>query len=416
MSTIANERVKIKKKLMGSADTLSRSEFEQLERRDRISLIRRLIPIGLMAVAEELQKEVDELVQQSVDSKTGKPGIKKHGSNPGSVILGNQRVPIRVPRIRNDTGDLSLETYDLLHEDLFPETLYKTILGGVSCGKYESTVDDHDGSISKSKSTISRKFVVQSDKELQLLQNRDLSGHDFVVIFIDGKTFQKDQMIISLGITLEGEKIILGFVQSGTENTLVVNHFLQSLIDRGLKCEQGFLAVTDGSKGLIAGLKKAFHKRVVIQRCQWHKRENVISYLPKNEQEFMKTRLQKAYERPILSEATELLKSIQDELDKTNQSAAASLREGINETLTLHRLGLFSKMGISLKTSNCLESINSSVEKICGKVNNWKNSSQKQRWLASALREIEPGLRRIQGCDHLPELRKALKKELELGA
>jgi len=242
-----------------------------------------------------------------------------------------------------------------------------------------------------------------------------LSGHDFVVIFIDGKTFQKDQMIISLGITLEGEKIILGFVQSGTENTLVVNHFLQSLIDRGLKCEQGFLAVTDGSKGLIAGLKKAFHKRVVIQRCQWHKRENVISYLPKNEQEFMKTRLQKAYERPILSEALELLKSIQDELDKTNQSAAASLREGINETLTLHRLGLFSKMGISLKTSNCLESINSSVEKICGKVNNWKNSSQKQRWLASALREIEPGLRRIQGCDHLLELRKALKKDLELG-
>jgi transposase-like protein len=399
---------------MGEAESLTRAQYEALERRDRISLIRRLIPIGLMAVAEELQKEVEELVQQSLDPETGKARVIKHGSNQGSVILGNQRVPVRVPRVRGENGDISLESYDLLHNDLVPETLYKTILGGVSCKGYESTIENHSGSISKSKSTISKRFIAQSEKELQLFQNRDLSGYDFIVIFIDGKPFYKDQMIISLGITMNGEKIILGFVQAGTENTIVISHFLQSLMDRGLKIDQGILAVTDGSKGLISGLKQAFNKKVVIQRCQWHKRENVTSYLPKNEQEFMKTRLQKAYERPTLSEAEELLNSIQDELDKTNQSAASSLKEGLKETLTLHRLGLFAKIGVSLKTTNCLESINSSVEKFCGKVRYWKNSSQKQRWLASALRETEPTLRTIKGYSHLPELRTALKKELGL--
>lgn len=400
---------------MGDEEPLTRSQYEALERQDRIALIRRLIPIGLMAVAEELQKEVEELVQKSIHPETGKATVKKHGSNQGSVILGNQRVPVKVPRVRGENGDISLETYDLLHRDFVPETLYKTILGGVSCKGYESTIENHSGSISKSKSTVSRRFVDQSEKELQQLQNRDLSAYDFIVIFIDGKTFFKDQMIISLGITMDGEKIILGFVQAGSENTTVINHFLQSLMDRGLKVDQGILAVTDGSKGLISGLKQAFLKKVVIQRCQWHKRENVISYLQKKDQEFMKTRLQKAYERPTLIEAQEMLKLIQEELDVTNQSAAASLREGLNETLTLHRLGMFAKMGISLKTTNCLESINSSVEKFCGKVHRWKNSSQKQRWLASALREIEPNLRRIQGCGHLPELREVLKKELGLG-
>lgn len=401
-----------KKKIIGEAEMLTRAEFKALQRRERILLIRQLIPIGLMAVAEELQREVDEIVTKSMDSSTGKSTVKKHGSNPGSVILGNQRVPIRVPRLRSDLGEVFLEGYDLLHNDYVNETLYKSILEGISCKKYETTIEDRKGSISKSKSTVSRRFIAQSENELKKLHGRDLSGFDFVALFIDGKYFCDDEMIIALGITIEGEKKILGFVQSGKENGLVVRNFLQSLVNRGLNADKGLLAVTDGSKGLISGIKQVFQKKVIIQRCQWHKRENIISYLPKEDQDYMRKRLQKAYDRPNLKEASDLLKIIQNDLDKTNQSAAGSLKEGLQDTLTLHRLNIFSKVGISLKTTNCIESINSSVEKYCKKIHYWKNSSQKQRWLASALNEIEPALRRIKGSDHLLELRTALEKEL----
>lgn len=153
-----------------------------------------------------------------------------------------------------------------------------------------------------------------------------------------------------------------------------------------------------------------------MHRCQWHKRENVVSYLPRSEQAAMRKRLQRAYERPTYAEAKEALEKILAELEEQNQSAAASLREGMEETLTLHCLGLFGKLGRSFKTTNCLESINGLVEERCGKVDHWKNSSQKQRWLATALLEIEPRLRKVMGYKWLPALREALMKDLKIEA
>ena len=299
-----------------------------------------------------------------------------------------------------------------MHKDIDNNILYNSIINGVSCRKYESTIENQSGSIAKSKSSISRKFIAESNYQLKEIQNRDFSAYDFIAIFIDGTPFSKDQMIVALGITMTGQKIVLGFVQAGTENSLVIGHFLQSLLDRGLKINQGILAVVDGSKGIIAAVKKIFYKQVVIQRCQWHKRENVVSYLPKLEQDVMRKRLQSAYEKPLLKEALDAFKPIQKELEDMNQSAEASLKEGFEETLTLHRLEMFAKIGISLKTSNCLESINSSIERNCGKITRWKNSSQKQRWLAGALMQAESTLRILQGFKHLPDLRTAIKKDL----
>lgn len=301
-----------------------------------------------------------------------------------------------------------------MHHEADRETLYNAILRGVSCRDYESTVTDHKGSISKSKSTVSRQFVAMSAKQLKEFQGRSLSGQDFVSIFIDGKSFAADQMVIALGVTTEGKKLFLGFVQTGTENGRSVGLFLRSLLLRGLNVDQGILAVTDGSKGFISALKEVFAKKVVIQRCQWHKRENIVSYLPKGEQEQMRNWLQNAYDRPTLAEATGSLAEIANGLRGTNQSAAASLEEGFHEALSLHKLGVFSQIGKSFKTTNCLESANASVERICGKIDHWKNSSQKERWLASALSQIEPQLRRVKGYEHLGELRTALKRELAL--
>ena len=402
-----------KKKLMGTAEVVKREEFERLQREDRIKLIKQLIPLGLMAVAEELEREVDELVGPAyVRSHDGKN--RRYGSNPGSVILGNQRIPIRVPRVRNDAGEVPLQSYDLLHSEEPAETLYQSILQGVSCRGYEETIGNHWGSISKSKSTTSRRFVEASSRRLKELQNRNLSKFDVVALFLDGTPFADDQMVIALGVTSEGRKVVLGFVQTGTENTRSVSQFLGSVVERGLGIEQGILAVTDGSKGLISALRSSFRGRVMIQRCQWHKRENIVSYLSKSDQAPMRQRLQHAYERPTLEDALKSLSQIEADLLDSNQSAASSLREGFDEVLSLHKLGLFGKMGRSFKPSNCLESLNATAEKFCGKVDYWKNSSQKQRWLASALLEIEPNLRRVQGYQHLDELRGALKRELKL--
>jgi len=221
-------------------------------------------------------------------------------------------------------------------------------------------------------------------------------------------------MIIALGVTMTGEKIPLGFIQAGSENERVVKEFLRVLIDRGLRIDEGILCIIDGAKGLHSAIRKVFAQKALIQRCQWHKRENVVSYLPKSQQSTWRRKLQRAYEKPTYEEARTALNRLKPELKLLNESALASLEEGFEETLTLHRLGLFAQLGISLKTTNCIESVMSLVSQYTDKVDCWKNSSQKHRWIASALLEIEPRLRRIKGYRYLPALRNALKQRLHL--
>ncbi len=223
-------------------------------------------------------------------------------------------------------------------------------------------------------------------------------------------------MVVALGITLSGEKRFLGFVETDTESEQVLTPFLRSLTERGLDISQGLLVVIDGGKGLRAAVKKAFRSRALVQRCQWHKRENVVGYLSRSEQSPLRKRLQRAYERPEYNEALTALTQLHRELEERNQSAAASLEEGLEETLTLHRLGVYGVLGRSLKTTNCLESVNALIEGRCAKIDHWKNSSQRQRWLATALVDIEPRLRKVVGYRHLPKLRQALKRELKIEA
>ena len=221
-------------------------------------------------------------------------------------------------------------------------------------------------------------------------------------------------MVIALGITLSGEKRFLGFVETDTENAPVLTLFLRALVERGLDLSQGVLVILDGGKGLRAAVRKAFRGRALVQRCQWHKRENVVSYLGKHEQVVWRQRLQRAYNRPDYNEAIGALETLHRELDERNQSAAGSLAEGLDETVTLHRLGLFGVLGRSLKTTNGLESVNALVEERCAKVDHWQNSSQRQRWLATALLDIEPRLRKVAGYRHLPKLRAELKQALKI--
>ena len=194
----------------------------------------------------------------------------------------------------------------------------------------------------------------------------------------------------------------------------VVTPFLRSLGERGLDVSQGLLVIVDGGKGLRAAVRKAFRHRALVQRCQWHKRENVVSYVATREQPVWRQRLQRAYNRPEYDEALAALRSLQRELEDRNQSAAGRLAEGLDETLTLQRLGVYGVLGRSLKTTNGLESINALIEERCAKVDHWQNSSQRHRWLATALLDIEPRLRKVMGYRHLPRLRDALKRALKI--
>ena len=240
-----------------------------------------------------------------------------------------------------------------------------------------------------------------SAAKLRELQERDLSDEDVVAVVLDGKTFADATMVMALGITLAGAKRFLGFVETDTENEKVLTPFLRSLVERGLDVSQGILVILDGGKGLRAAVRKAVRDRALVHRCQWHKRENVVSYLAKTEQASWRQRLQRAYNRPDYDETRAVLETLHREPEDRNQSAARSLAEGFDETLTLHRLGLYGVLGRSLKTTNCLESVNALVEERCAKVDHWQNSSQRHHWLATALLDIEPRLAQGDGVPAL---------------
>jgi len=404
-----------KTKVLGEPQIIRKEDYEGRDIDVRVEMIRSLITVGLIKVYEELNSEVERLAGALHSRKEALGLGSRHGSNRGTVRLGGQKIPVIVPRIRKGGEEVQLESYRRLHRGEEPnEVLLRRVLYGISCRNYEMAAESVPGAIGLSSSTVSRQFIEASAEELKKFREKDLSAYDIAVIFLDGKTFAEDTMVIALGITISGEKVILGFVQTETENKKVISQFLSSLVDRGLDVSSGVLFVIDGAKGLRSAVKGVFEGRVLVQRCQWHKRENVVSHLPRSDQKYWRKRLQKAYQRPTYEEAKRELSKIREELELINQSAVGSLDEGFEETLTLHRLGLFSLLGRSLKTTNCLESINAMTEERCSKVDSWKNSNQKQRWLATALIDIEPRLRKLLGHRHLPKLREMLMKKLKI--
>ena len=272
--------------------------------------------------------------------------------------------------------------------------LFRKVRRGLSCRDYAACAEAVPEAFGLSASSVSRRFIRASTRALRTLCERRLDRDEFVALVLDGKTFAEDSMVIALGITTTGEKKILGFVQTATENEPVCAVFVRELVERGLRTERGLLCVIDGAKGLRKAIQTVFGLQATVQRCQWHKRENVVWYLPKGQQASWRRRLRQ-------------------ELRPVNLSAATSLDEGFEETLTLHRLGVFVTVGLSLKTTNCLESLNAQLGQLTDKVDRWRTSDQKQRWVASALLAIEPRLRRIKGYRHLLQLQGALQRELQ---
>ena len=381
----------------------------------RVEMIQALIPLGLQAVEEELQAAVAQLAGPRYQRGPDDRRYYRWGAERGSVYLADQKVPVRVPRVRDVHADreVRLPVYERLQEPRGGDTqLMGRVLRGLGCRNYQETAALVPEVFGLSASTVSRRFIRASAAKLEALMERDLSGHDLTALFLDGKSFGDDEMVIAIGVTIQGKKVVLGMVQTASENTAVCRAFLKSLVERGLQFDEGLLVVVDGAKGFHRAVREVFGRAAVIQRCRWHKRENVLKYLPESKRPAMRRRLQAAWQQPTYEQAKAALKRVRSELALMNQSAAKSLDDGLEETLTLHRLGLAEELRLSFATTNVIESIQAHVGRLTDHVDHYRNSEQKQRWVGTALLEIEPRLRRVRRMKHLPALRAALQREM----
>jgi putative transposase len=404
MKTIAKKGSRINQRMALQALSEKELHFEE-----KMASIQTLIELGMKAAAEEIQKDFEALVGRRYEH--GK-AMGPWGSNRGSICLGDQKVGLDVPRARNArTGEEgTLPSYERLQNPrVIEETALRRVINGISMRKYKEAALSIPETFGISRDSVSRHWIRASAKKLATLNERSLAKYDIVAIFLDGKYFSSDhEIVVALGVTLTGEKIVLGMIETSTENYGVCRDFVRGLIHRGLCVDHPILCIIDGGKGLHKGVQEVLGDQAVVQRCQWHKRENVLRYLPKSRQGEFRRKLQGAYEQPTYDAAKKTLEAIKRELRNINLSAVNSLEEGFEETLTLHRLGMFEKLGRGFKTTNVIENVNSLLGIYTDRVDYWKNSEQRQRWVATALLQIEPKLNAVSGYQHLPQLRTAM--------
>jgi putative transposase len=379
-----------------------------------VALIQALIPLGLRAVEEALQQEVTALAGPRYAHGDGHPEVVRWGRQAGSIYLAEQKLPITVPRVRDVARrtEVPLTTYAQLQIPRAQDVgLFRRVLAGVSCREYAAAAEAVPAAFGLTKSSVSRRFLRTSATALRQLQERRHDDAEWLVLLLDGKHFAADQVVMALGVTTTGEKRLLGMVQTATENKRVCAAFLQALIARGFRAPHGLLVVLDGAKGLRAAVQEVFGD-VPVQRCQWHKRENVVSYLPPAQHGVWRRKLQAAYAHATYADAKRALQRLERELRLRNVSAAESLLEGLEETLTLHRLGVFPELGTSFKTTNLIESVMARVAAKTRRVARWRTSDQQRRWCAAALLQHEQQFRCVKGVKHLPLLMHALRSSI----
>jgi transposase-like protein len=384
----------------------------------KLTALQHHLDISRMLVNDILEDEVNQYAGPWYSHDKPHNGrYSRWGTNPGSIKLGDRRIRVAVPRIYDNESDSNkpLETYNKLREiESIDDRILKAVLLGLSTRDYEQVIGNLLDGFGLSSSSVSNEFIEQSSQKLESFENRDLSDYDFVSLFIDGKYLAKEQIIIVLGVTIKGDKIPIGFVQSNSENSNVIKDLLINLIERGLRYEEGLLCVIDGSKGAYKAIKETFGNYALIHRCHWHKRENVLKYLNENKQDHYRKRINRAYRSDDYDEAQKLIKEIITDLKTDNLSASRSMEEGLEETLTLHRLGLIEDFRRSFATTNCIENLNSQIEKYLRKVKYWKTSTQKHRWVASALLDVENRMRKVNNYTKLSVMRNKIKHELKI--
>ena len=381
--------------------------------------------MGLTDAIERISRDAGLMLINSVmESECTRIAGVKHSKNPnrlanwwgqddGHVYFDGKTIPILKPRLRgNDKKEIPLKTYKMLQNpDGIKEAAHRKIILGLSSRNYEEASESFLKGYGIKKSSISRSFVKATAGQLKEFLERDLNNLSLCAIYIDGKSIKGEMLVVALGIDTSGVKHVLGIRQGATENSAVCVDLIEDMVRRGLDSRGNYLFVLDGAKALRSAVTRVFGVDVHIQRCQVHKKRNVIEYLSKAHRAQIGTRISKAYDMKDYDEAKSSLELTVRYLEKLNPSAAASLKEGLEETLTLHKLGITGLLQKSLCSTNPIESCFSSVGTITGRVKRWRNGDMVQRWAVSALLRAESKFKRIKGYTQIPSLLVALAKK-----
>jgi hypothetical protein len=363
------------------------------------------------------------MMNQDVEAVAGPKGkhdlnrtAYRHGFQATTIPMGNQRLAIERPRVRSiDTNqELPIASYEAFaNDDQLLKAALSRMLYGLSARDYVHGIEDYSDVAEASgisKSSISRRFIKGSEAEARKLLSRRFETETIPVLLIDGVVLGDYTAIVTMGITGDGQKILMGVRIGSTENAQVCRDLLTDLVDRGLKYNDGILAVIDGSKALRRALKDVFGQHVLIQRCQVHKMRNILDYLPKYKREWLKRKLKKAWTAETADEAIRNLRSLANSLQNEYPDAAASLREGLEETVTILRFNIPGILQKSLRSTNSIESAFSMAAKNIRNVKNWKNGTMVQRWVSAALLDAEHRAHRIPGYRSMSVLINEIKR------
>ena len=364
---------------------------------------------GLQLMDLMMQEEVRALAGDAYQRHTERTA-RRWGSERGYCVVMGQKVPIQRPRVRNDDKEVRLGSYEMFHRgEPLTETVWEKLMLGLSTRKYGDAVREFTEAYGLEKSAISEHFIEASRAKLKELMERRLDKMRLCALMIDATPFQGQQMVVALGIGEDGRKTILGIRQGATENATVTGELLSDLLGRGLDLTEPRLYVLDGGKALSAAVKKHAGESAPIQRCQVHKRRNVLDHLTDEQKPLAARQLNAAYALEDYGAAKQALEQLHRELMDLNPSAARSLAEGMEETLTVHRLHLPMQLRKTMASTNVIESAFSIVEQVCKNVKRWHGGDQRERWVGSGLLVAEKQFRRIQGHKQIP----ALIRELE---
>jgi putative transposase len=405
------------------AERLAGKVSEQLEAfaaQMREGLLAASVTIGLDVMGELIDAEVIELAGPKGRHDPGRAAYR-HGSEAGRVTLGGRRVPVRRPRVRTVADgeggerEVHLESYDTFASvDLLAEHMVASMLAGLSGRRYALALEPvgetvEEAASGTSQSAVSRRFVTATAERLAEFRSRPLDDQRWLICFVDGFDFAGRTMIGALGVTADGTKVPLGVVEGSTENKTVVRHLVAGLRDRGLDTTDGVLFVLDGGKALAGAVRDVFGDQAVIARCRVHKERNVLDHLPEGERPWVRRKLRAAWAKTDAGEAEAALRALAGQLERVNPDAAASLREGLAETLTVTRLGVTGALLKTAMSTNPVESMIEIVRAHARNVKRWQDGDMRLRWAAAGMLTAASQFRRVKGYRQLPQLAAALR-------
>jgi transposase-like protein len=377
-----------------------------------------VVESGMKALGDLLEEERTGLCGPRYKHESERAAYRA-GYATGELAMGGRRVQVRRPRARTDERELELPTWkQFSSEDPLHARALEEMVIGVSTRKYRRALEELPAEVKErgtSKSAVSRRFVAATRTQLASWLGRDLGKLELAAVMIDGLAFGDERVVlIALGIDSVGKKHVLGIHEGATENATACGALLDDIVARGMTTKKSKLFVIDGSKALVKAIRDRFGERALIQRCQVHKKRNVRDHLPEYMRSSVSATMSQAYQTSDAVRATKLLENLARSLDAEHPSAAASVREGLVETLTVVRLGLPQRLCRILSTTNAIENLNSTARDICRRVKHWRSGEMILRWTCAAMREAESKFRRLQGYKGgMPLLLNALEKSDE---